>query len=103
MSDPTSLPPVIKDTPYCGGSGVAGELLHCTMGNWYGEPVSYLYQWRRGNTPVGAGGDTYHPTALDVGFDISCIVTASNNVGTGVAPPSNAVTVTAAPPPPPPE
>jgi len=100
MSDPTLLPPVNRDVPFCDGSGLVGEALHCTMGNWNGEPTSYGYHWQRGSTPVGDGESTYTPTPMDVGFDISCIVIATNDVGSTAAPPSNPVTVTAAEPPP---
>jgi hypothetical protein len=97
-------PPVNRDVPYCGdGPAVPGTQLHVTMGNWNGEPTSYGYQWRRGNTPVGSGENTYTCTELDVGYEISCIVTATNLVGSTVAPPSNGHMVGEAPPPPPPE
>jgi hypothetical protein len=88
-----SLPLVCNDTPYVSGTGVVGETLSCTMGNWTGSPTSYAYQWLSdGTTPLGTGA-SYVVVAADAGHSITCTVTASNSLGTATSPPSNAVDV----------
>jgi len=93
--DPTS-PPVNRDVPMVSGGSTVGSTLSCTMGNWdnmgTGE-VSYEYQWlRNGSDPVGAS-PTYTTVTEDAGAAITCVVTATNVVGSTAAPASNAVTI----------
>lgn len=98
-ADPLEQPPpapVVVDVPHVSGAGMVGEALNCTMGNWEGEPTSYVYQWKAdGVTNLGTGPD-YVVADTDVGHSITCVVTASNAGGSAEAPPSNAVAVTAA-------
>jgi hypothetical protein len=88
---PDTLPPILKDTPYVGGSATVGGTLNCTMGNWTGQPTSYAYQWKRdGTTDLGTSAD-YVVVAADAGHGLTCVVTATNANGSTEASPSNAV------------
>lgn len=90
-------PPSVVDVPYASGTGDVGSTLNCTMGNWNGEPASYAYQWMREGMAIETGTSAdYTVVADDVGRSLSCVVTATNNVGSTAAPPSNAVAVAAA-------
>lgn len=93
---PVTSPPVNRDVPYVGGAGTVGSTLTCTMGNWDNEPSSYSYEWHTDGVPNSAVGDTYNVAAGDVGKEISCVVTATNALGSTAAPVSNAVSISAA-------
>jgi hypothetical protein len=94
---PPTDPPINIDTPYVEGIGAVDEILTCTMGNWEGEPTSYVYEWKRdGEEDVGIDDPAYVVVAADAGSEITCIVTATNAAGSTEAPPSNAVVVEAA-------
>jgi hypothetical protein len=85
--------PTVIDVPYC---EQVDAILNCTTGNWTGVPTSYAYQWMSdGTTEIGTDDASYAVTAGDVGHEVSCIVTATNAVGSTTAPPSNAVLVAA--------
>ena len=85
------IAPVNIDVPHCYQDG---DTLTCTMGNWTGQPDTYAWQWQLDGVDAGDGTDTYL-LALpdDIGRTAICIVTASNAIGTEVAPPSNPVVV----------
>jgi hypothetical protein len=83
-------PPVNVDVPFV---SQAGGTLSCTMGNWRGEPSSYAYAWHNDGVANGATGATYTVTPEDSGHGLSCQVTATNALGSTVAPMSNAVAV----------
>jgi hypothetical protein len=89
---PATEPPVNVDVPY---ASQAGDVLSCTMGNWTGEPTAYAYQWKIDGADAGTDSETYTVTAADDGGTATCVVSASNAVGTTAAPPSNGVVVTA--------
>jgi hypothetical protein len=89
-SDPTVALPTCTSIPY---ASQAKNVVNCTMGNWTGMPDSYAYQWRTGNTNIGAGGPSYIITQADIGRVVSCIVTATNAGGSVSAPNSNNVTI----------
>jgi hypothetical protein len=94
---PGSMPPMVKDVPHVAGAASVGGTLTVTMGNWFGEPNLYAYQWRRdGAANVGTDAASYVVVAADAGHEISCVVTASNDNGSTAAPPSNAVLVAGA-------
>jgi hypothetical protein len=88
-----TAPPEVVDTPYVSGDGVVGATLTCTMGNWNNTPSSYAYQWKSGATDVGTGTASYVVADSDNGNNITCVVTATNALGSTEAPPSNPVTV----------
>jgi hypothetical protein len=96
--DPGPLaPPRNVDVPHVDGDGSVGATLTCTEGNWDGEPTSYAYEWKRDAIEDIAGtGNTYLVAGADAGASISCVVTAANDAGSTVAPPSNAVAIAAA-------
>lgn len=83
-------PPVNCDVPY---ASQTGAVLNCTMGNWYGEPTSYSYAWKLDGADAGTDSATYAVQPGDVGQTATCIVTATNSLGSTAAPPSNAVVV----------
>ncbi len=90
---PPSGPPVNVDVPYV--SQDADRLL-CTMGNWQGTPTSYAYAWQMDGVSVGSNAATHTVTADDVGKTATCVVTATNPMGSTAAPPSHSVVVAAA-------
>jgi hypothetical protein len=95
--DPGPLaPPRNVEVPQVSGAGTVGATLTCTEGIWDGEPTSYAFQWKRGATDIAGTGNTYVVVAADAGTSISCVVTATNDAGSTVAPPSNAVAIAAA-------
>jgi hypothetical protein len=83
-------PPVNVDVPFVSQSG---GTLSCTMGNWRGEPSSYAYAWHNDGVANGATGATYTVTPEDSGHGLACVVTATNALGSTVAPMSNAVVI----------
>lgn len=95
--------PINRDPPYVSNIGVAaditvpetsvGDTLSCTTGNWTGSPTSYSYGWQRAGIAVGEDKDTYLLGPDDAGGQISCIVTATNAIGSTVSPPSNIIQV----------
>ena len=92
VSRPTNV-----DIPMVSGVGTIGEVLNCTMGNWTGEPTAYTYQWMGNGDPIAAAvAADYTIVAGDAGRALTCVVTATNNVGSTAAPASNAVVVAAA-------
>ena len=83
--------PVVVDVPYASQTGAQ---VGCTMGNWSGEPTGYTYAWHRDGVAIaGATNATYAITPDDTGHGLACVVTATNGVGSTVAPMSNTVTV----------
>lgn len=87
-----TAPPLNVDVPLVTGSGQVGQMLNCTMGNWDGEPTAYEYAWKADSvTALGDNTANYVVAESDVGTSITCIVTATNAMGSTMAPPSNAV------------
>jgi hypothetical protein len=87
------LPPVNVDVPYIWQEE---QRMRCTMGNWENVPTSYSYQWMQDDTlPIGADNDTLPMLASNDGHTITCVVTATNAMGSTEAPPSNSVLYTA--------
>ena len=82
--------PVVRDVPYIEQQG---DTIHCTMGNWDGEPTSYSYAWKMDGMGIGTDDAFYVVQPGDVGGTATCVVTATNAIGSTEAPPSNAVTV----------
>ena len=87
-----TAPPVNVDVPHV---SQAGDVLTCTMGNWQGTPSSYAYQWQLDGVDVGADADTITVTAADAGKTATCVVTATNDLGSTAAPPSSGLVVLA--------
>ena len=107
------LPPKNVDIPQIMGDAEVGAALTVTMGNWEGEPKLYSSAWISDEDTKLAYGSEYVVQPSDAGHSITCVVEATNNAGTTLAPPSNAIAIPAAaapsdpppedPPPPPPE
>ena len=75
-------PPANTVAPVISGSSTSGSVLSCTTGTWTGDPVlTYLYQWKQGVSNIGTGSSTYTSVDGDIGFSITCVVTASNTAG----------------------
>ena len=83
-------PPVNVDAP---AVSLTGAMASCTMGNWQGEPTSYAYAWHLDGVANGATDATYTVTPEDSGHSLACVVTATNALGSTVAPMSNSVAV----------
>jgi hypothetical protein len=96
--EPPTGPPLVIDAPYCGGSGIVGEPLTVTMGNWENKPTDYAYLWKKqvGSTVVSLQetSNSYTPTNQDVGKQVFATVAAQNALGTSAVD-SNKVTVAA--------
>lgn len=95
----TDPPPIHEDTVYAAPSVVdvpmvsqEGATLHCTMGIWTSKPESYAYQWQLDGADVGDNAPTFDASGA-AGRIATCIVTATNDLGSTAAPPSNPVTV----------
>jgi hypothetical protein len=86
-------PPINVDIPFVSGSGVVGEVLTCTRGNWRGEPSEYHFQWQTDGIDIGSDSDTYTVSDSDSAHVIVCVVTATNDKGSTAAPPSNSIAV----------
>lgn len=87
-------PPDVVDIPYVEQTA-ASRTLTCTMGNWTNEPTSYAYQWKLDGADVGTSSpaSTYESVVADVGKSATCVVTATNALGSTSAWPSNAVVI----------
>ena len=83
------VPAIYPTTP----PAVVGSVLNCTLGNWFGVPTSYAYQWKRGVTNVGTNSNTYTVVAGDAANTITCVVSATNANGTTAAPASNGIAI----------
>jgi hypothetical protein len=88
---PPTDPPVNTAVP---NVTQAGTVLTCTMGEWTNKPSSYAYQWQLDGTDAGTDASTYDRQPADVGLTATCVVTATNAIGSTTAPPSNGVVVT---------
>jgi hypothetical protein len=81
--------PVSTSPPTISGTPQQGQTLTANRGTWGGgQPQSYTYQWRRCDSVggacadiAGAGGQTYAPSAADVGHALRVRVTARNGLG----------------------
>jgi hypothetical protein len=82
--------PVNTTVPHVSQSG---SVLHCTMGEWVGVPTFYAYQWQLDGTDVGTNAADYTIVSDDVGKTATCVVTATNALGSTAAPPSDSIVV----------
>jgi hypothetical protein len=90
-------PPENVDVPAVSGDAMVDAVLSCTMGNWKNHPTLYAYKWKSQLADEPAAdvgqGPTYLVKTGDLGKDIFCIVTATNDIGSTEAPPSNGVLI----------
>jgi hypothetical protein len=81
--------PVNTSPPTISGTPQQGQTLTANRGTWSGgQPQTYTYQWRRCDSVGGAcsdiggaSGQTYVPSASDVGHALRVRVTARNSLG----------------------
>ncbi|HEY0360844.1 MAG TPA: hypothetical protein VGC83_01120 [Solirubrobacteraceae bacterium] len=84
-----SSAPVSATPPVLSGPAAQGHPLTANPGNWsVPGPATYTYQWQRCDAKgancvdiPGATGDTYTPTAGDVGHTLRAEITATNDAG----------------------
>jgi len=93
----TPAPPVSTGVPTISGITQVGQTLTVTNGYWGGSyPISYTYQWKRGATNIGTGSNTYLLVTADIGSNITCVVTATNGLGSANATSNSVGPITAA-------
>ncbi len=93
----TATAPVNTVAPAISGTTAYGSTLTSTTGTWTGTAtITYAYQWKLGSTNVGANQNTYVTVIGDNAGSITCVVTASNVVGSTPAT-SNAIVVAGPP------
>ena len=85
-------PPVNTAVPTIAGTAQQGQTLTASPGTWSGSPAAFAYQWQHCDASAttcadigGATAATYVPTAIDAGFAIRVVVTASSPAGTASA------------------
>jgi hypothetical protein len=85
-------PPVNTAPPTISGTAQQGQTLTASPGTWTGSPPTFAYQWQHCDAAAttcadigGATSATYVPTAIDAGFAIRVVVTASSPAGTASA------------------
>jgi hypothetical protein len=68
-----------RTLPAIAGKPRPGETLTCAPGLWSGlRPIRFSFAWLRGKQATRASGRRYRIRAGDVGFALSCRVTATN-------------------------
>ena len=85
--------PVNVAAPVISGSNALGSTLTSTTGTFTGNPSpTYAYQWNRNGSPIpSATGSTYVLVSADSAAAITCVVTATNALGSSSAT-SNTIT-----------
>jgi hypothetical protein len=78
IPDPANTTP-----PTISGKNNVGELFTVNDGTWVGtNPITYTYQWKRNGTNIiGETNSTYTTVLADSGQTITCLVTATNILG----------------------
>lgn len=80
--------PVNSSAPSIVGAVAVGETLTCSPGAWSGAggPIRHAYSWKRGGSQIaGANTSAYVVTGADAGASITCVVMATNEVGSTTA------------------
>ena len=69
--------------PLLSGTFEVGEVVSCSTGTWNGtSPITYTYQWKLdGVDIVGETSSTYTIVLSDDTKQLTCLVTATNDVG----------------------
>ena len=91
--------PINSVAPVISGNTTRGSTLTTTNGTWFSNPSpTFTYQWFRGNTPIpNQTNMTYVIVLADGGQPITCRVTGTNSIGSGVGI-SNVITPILGPP-----
>lgn len=80
----TVLAPVNTSLPVISGTVQKGSSLTCSTGGWDDAPTSFAYQWKVNGVNSGTGS-SYAVKAGDIGYNVTCVVTASNAGGSASA------------------
>lgn len=84
---PPAGPPVSTVPPALTGDPHKGSVLTCSTGEWTESPTTFAWRWLRDDVVIPDEiGQTYPVTGEDVGTSLSCIVTATNELGSAEAP-----------------
>jgi hypothetical protein len=79
VANPGSRIPRSLSRPGITGTAKNGITLTASKGSWAFTPTNYSYQWMREATDIpGATSAGYKALTADIGFHLSCRVTASN-------------------------
>jgi len=83
FTDEDSNLPINLTPPVISGTAERGETLTSTTGTWSGTgTITFAYQWKRDNVNIsGATSSTYVLVADDDNTSITCVVTATDDVG----------------------
>lgn len=75
--------PTNNITPILSGVFQVGEVISCSTGSWSGtKPIVYTYQWKiDGVNVIGETNDTYTIVLADDTKTLTCLVTATNDLG----------------------
>lgn len=93
MLNTTPIAPSSASPPGISGVARPGSTLTCSPGRWTGKP-QLSYEWLRNGAPIaGETGTTYVVREQDVGSQIACRVTATNNGGSRQATSASVVAV----------
>jgi hypothetical protein len=91
--------PVNLTLPFAFASSLyVGGQIETTNGTWSGSPTSFTYQWKRGATNIGTNANIYILVEADAGLNITCVVTATNAIGSTPATSSTIVPLALAAP-----
>ena len=94
---PPTLPPANSVAPVASGTATVGSALSCSTGTWTNSPASFAYQWKRSASNIaGATSSAYTTVSADGGQSLTCVVTATNVIGSTPAT-SNALAILAVP------
>ena len=78
----TYAAPVNSSPPYISGTTTIDSVLTSTLGGWLNSPTSYAFQWNRNFSPIpSATTSTYTLVQADSASAITCVVTATNALG----------------------
>ena len=80
--------PMAYRLPWITGTRQVGHVLRCHAGAWKGSAAfTFAYQWKRGSIVVATGRKaTYRLRSRDAGSRVRCVVSATNEYGSGRAP-----------------